>query len=211
MRIVLMLLVVTVALPAAAQTGDGVYRRFDHDLLLTLGVGGGVVLAGGDSDADAALVLDLRARVIDAGGLVLGYRFAPESKSQVFVGFELKPLWPALFLTSSSTHREWLDLFLQSLGVELGVAVQSLGTDADVTYGLGIGVSLEVPLSLPSHTTGAFHRASLRLAARRVDASRRYLATEDVVDRSEWSLLATVQIVLGVGAGADSEPRRYRL
>lgn len=208
-RCTAVLLVVAFALPAEAQRGDGVYRRFDHDLLLAFGVGGGVVL--GEED-EPALVLDLRARVIDAGGVVTSYRYAPDSKHQLFVGIELKPLWPALFLTSSSTHREWLDLLIQSLGVELGVAMMPLGNDdADVGYGLGIGVSLEVPLSLPSNTTGAFHRASLRLAARRVDATRRYLGTDDAVDRSEWSVLATLQITVGVGAGADREPARYRL
>lgn len=188
--------------------GDGVYRRFDHDLMLTFGVGGGIVLADED---EPALVLDLRARVIDAGGLVLSYRHAPESKNQIFVGFELKPLWPALFLTSNSTGREWLDLFLQSIGVELGVAMMPIGDDdAKTGYGLGIGVSLEVPLSLPSKTSGAFHRAALRLAARRVDATRSYLGTDDGRDRSEWSLLATLQIVVGVGANTHAEPPRYR-
>lgn len=197
---------ITSASSAVAQTGDGVYRRFDHDLMLAFGVGGGVVLADED---EPALVLDVRARVIDAGGLVLSYRYAPESKNQLFVGFELKPLWPALFLTSSSTGREWLDLFLQSLGVELGVAMMPLGDDTG--YGLGIGVSLEVPLSLPSNTTGAFHRANLRLAARRVDATRGYLGTDDGVDRSEWSLMATLQIIVGVSGNTDAEPPRYRL
>lgn len=202
-----LVLCASTASTASAQRGDGVYRRFDHDLALVFGVGGAIVLADED---EGALVLDLRARVIDAGGLVLSYRWGAESESQIFAGFELKPFWPALFLTSSSTHREWLDLFLQSFGVELGVAMMGLGADGDNSYGLGIGVSLEVPLSLPSRTRGAFQRAALRLAARRVDATRSYLGTDDARDRSEWSVLATLQIVVGVRANTFAEPARYR-
>jgi len=61
--------------PALAEgRGDGVYGRFDSDLSLQVDLGAGFTRA---SDTSASFVAELRARVVDAAGLVLALVAAP--------------------------------------------------------------------------------------------------------------------------------------
>ena len=131
-------------LARAEGPGDGVYGRFDSDLSLQLDVGAGVVRSHASA---ASMVAELRGRVIDAAGLVLAFDGAPSGPDHVFIGLELRPLWPALFLMDASTGHERWDLMLESLGVELGAGLTPLGDGLGV--GLSWGVGFEVPLVLP--------------------------------------------------------------
>ncbi|MAQ19826.1 MAG: hypothetical protein CMN30_34115 [Sandaracinus sp.] len=203
-------LVALAATTAAADDGDGLYDRFDRDLTLAMNVGGGVVLAGGD--ARPTLAADLRLRVIDTAGPVVAMRYGSDGRTghgHVLVGVELRPFFPALFLLDLSTGNEWVDLFVQSFGIELGAALFPF--DDDFGVGLGVGLSIELPLLMPSRTSGTFQSIALRLAARRIDGTPSFRATPDQ-DRSEWTLMATLSFALSARAGiADWEPVRYRL
>ena len=213
-RIATLALLTTFALTGSARAdgdGDGLYRRFDRDLTIALGAGGGLVLDG--VKARPSLVADLRLRVIDTAGPVVAMRWGPgdegSGRGYVLFGVEVRPLFPALFLLNESTGREWVDLFVQSFGIELGTALFPF--DQDFGVGLAVGLSIELPLLLPSHTEGAFESIGLRLAARRIDATPAFQGAPEV-DRSEWTLMATLAFNLAADAGiAEWEPPRYRL
>lgn len=202
------------ASPARADgPGDGIYRRFDTDLALHLAAGGGAWLDG--AEARATTLVELRARVVDAAGPFVAFQGAPDAPGVLVAGIELRPLWPALFLVNRFTGHEWLDLFLQSLSVELGVAVLPLGgpdaLDAERGLGLAVGLGVDVPLVLPSRTQGAFRGLALRLMARRGDATPGYRAAPEERDLSHWTIGATLGASFGVGVRASDEPARYRV
>lgn len=206
---VALLVLASLSSAAQAQRGDGVYRRWDHDVTFALEAGGGLWLDGGA--AEPAVQVALRARVADAAGPVLAYRWTGgDDGDALFVGVEIRPLWPAIFLTDNATGREWLDLFLQSFAVELGASIVPLGTSGERGVALGIGLSLDLPLLLPTRTSGAFRGLALRLGARRVDATPGFASTPDMRDRSGWLITAGLTASLGGGAGPSAEPARYR-
>jgi len=199
--------------PARASAdgpGDGLYDRFDRDLTIAADLGGGAVLDG--VDPRGTLTADLRFRIIDTAGPAIGLRWGPDGGSghgHLFVGVELRPFFPALFLLDLSTGHEWLDLFVQSFGLELGAALFAF--DDDFGVGFAVGVSLSIPLLLPSKTRGAFQSIALRLGARRVDATAAFQGTP-VVDRSEWTVSAALSFAFAARLGSASwEPPRYRL
>ncbi len=206
-------LIATLA-PAAvhADDGDGLYGRFDRDLTIATDVGGGVVLDG--VDPRATLTADLRFRIVDSAGPAIGLRWGPAGDSgsghgHLFVGVELRPFFPALFLLDLSTGNEWVDLFVQSFGLELGAALFPF--DGDFGVGLAVGLSLSIPLLLPSTTQGTFQSIALRLGARRVDATAAFQGTPEV-DRSEWTVSAALSFAFAARLGSASwEPPRYRL
>jgi hypothetical protein len=204
-RTVLAVALLLVALPNAAQAegdGDGVYGRFDSALVVALGAGAGVGL----SDGDAALrgVFDARLRIVSAGGPVISFAPGADGVHHLVVGMELRPFFPALFLQDMSTGHEWLDLFISSLGVELGAAFLLEGRDV----GLAWGLSVELPLVFPSRfAEGLF----LRLAARHVNGDDALVAVDADNRADEWLLSA--QLVIGFGASswpAAWEPPRHR-
>ncbi len=202
---------------AHAQEDDAVYRRLDTDATLALGVGAGAVLGNDASEGNAAgaAVVEARLRILDAAGPVLAYRWSHAAGGHLAVGVEVRPLWPMLWLIDKPTRVEWVDLLVQSLGVELAAVLLPLGqpSDVDVNPGvaLSVGVAFEIPLVVPSRVRGVSRGVFLRLAARRIDATRRFRSTSADRDLSEWSLNATLQITLGLDVGADAEPPRYRL
>lgn len=202
----LMLTAALLCLPASARAdgpGDGLYGRWDQDFTLEVGLGGGVTFV--DDREAASLMAELRLRIIDAAGPFLAARWGPDAGESLVVGVELRPLFPALFLMDLSTGRERLDLFVQSLGLEIGAA---FFLDGEVDAGLAIGMGLELPLVLPSQWAQGVW---LRVAARRVFAPRDYLNLGDSVGRSEWTLYASLNLEWGANIGAGAwEPPRYR-
>lgn len=186
----------------AEGDGDGVYGRFDHALVLTLGAGAGVGFVEGDPSLRGAF--DARFRIISAGGPFASFALGADGLHHLVLGVELRPLFPALFLQDMSTGHEWLDLFLSSLGVDLGAAV--LFPDGDV--GLAWGLSLELPIVSPSRfAEGVF----LRLFARHVNGDGALLAVRAADRADEWLLGA--QLVFGLGLSswpAGWEPPRHR-
>jgi hypothetical protein len=187
---------------SADESRDGLYGRWDRDLVLALGAGGGATVAGGD--AAPIVAGEARLRFLGAAGPVVSGAWARGAQSHLFVGVELRPLFPALFLLDLSTNRPFVDLLLQSISVELGPAFL---LDGHGSTGLGVGLALEVPLIYPTVFAQGLW---LRLDARRVLASAEW-ASINGPTRSHWALMATLVVALGIDAGlVDLEPPRYR-
>jgi len=198
-----LLLGLTSASAQAQARGDGVYGRFDTDLSVQVDVGAGLIQSSG---AQMSFVAELRARVIDAAGLVVAVDAAPSGPDHVFVGLELRPLWPALFLMDASTGHERWDLLLQSLGIELGAGLTPLGDGLGV--GLSWGVGVEVPLWLPDVIARGIW---LRLGARRQAAHASAAGAPNTAE-SAWLAYAALAIRGGLDLGfAAWEPPRYRM
>jgi hypothetical protein len=197
------LALLAVAAPAQALgPGDGVYGRYDHPFTLALGVGGGVSMVGGQ--AAGTFVGEARLRHLDVGGPFVSVSHGPGAGGHVVAGVEIRPLFPLLFLRNAFTGHEVPDLILQSLGVELGVAVAPL--DGDVGAGFAVGVGMEVPLVPPSRWGQGVW---LRLAARHVRAATGFQRGPDR-SAGEWTAFATLGIKLGVGGGATVRDPPWR-
>jgi len=148
---------------ADAPVGDGVYGRLDGGLVLSAGVTAGPAFDGGLSGAVGEL--DLRARYLDAAGVVLAPAYVGDpGAGRLFVGLEVRPFFPARFLLDLWTGHRWLDLVIDSLGVELGAVLGPWGTDlagAGVAFAWGGGV--ELPLVLfPGRADGVHLRIGFR-------------------------------------------------
>ena len=187
----------------ANADNDGVYARFDSDTTLAIVGGAGVSLDG--QSTELTVSAELRARVIDAAGPVVGLRWRSGSGSYLLGGVELRPFFPAFFLLNLDTQSEWLDLFIQSFSVEIGAALFPFD-DKDFGVGLAVGLAVELPLLLPSGAPAPVHGLFLRLSARRVDATRSFQATPDSVDRSDWTLTAALSLVFNAQLGAARDP-----
>ena len=119
-------------LPTGARAdngvGDGLYGRLRHDFFVQVAVGGGVRLfpdASPDinSDPSWALMVDVRARMTGVAGIVVGTSTS-RTHTSLFMGAEVRPLYPALVLQGIITGRARADLTIQALYVELGVALR---------------------------------------------------------------------------------------
>ena len=109
--------------------GDGLYGRLRHDFFLQLAVGGGVRLFPEvspdfeiDSEPSWALMVDVRARMTGVAGIIVGTSTS-STHTTLFLGAEVRPLYPALVLQGIITGRARADLTIQSLYIELGAAL----------------------------------------------------------------------------------------
>jgi hypothetical protein len=194
----------TTAIASAEAPGDGLYHRWDAgDLMLALGAGGGVA-SPEVGPAQALATLELRARVLDLAGPFVVYRAAPSTAFEhaLLVGVEIRPFFPALLFTGASTGQEWVDLFVESIGVDLGGAFR---LDGELRASLVVGITIELPLLLPSRSPT---RVGLRLEARRIDARRSFRNVDSAVDRSAWDAVATVVVAFPVRVGIAARARR---
>ena len=166
-------------------------------------MGAGVVHA---RDSAASVVAELRARVIDAAGVVVAFDGAPAGPDHLFVGLELRPLWPALFLMDLSNGHERWDLLLESIGVEIGAGLTPLGDELGV--GLSWGLGLEFPLVLPED----FARGVwLRMGARHQAVHRADPGAPNGGE-SAWLAYAAIALRGGIDLGfSDWEPARYEM
>ena len=198
-RLTLLFLCLTVgglglfAVPVSAQATDGAYKRWQHDFVLTMAAGGGVSKFD-DGVFKGSVTADLRLRIIDAAGPFVAMQWAPQGQTLLMGGVELRPLWPALFLLDLSFGNEFFDLLVQSLGLDLGVAAIFSDATQSAQLGFVIGLSLEVPIVLPSMwNKGVF----IRLAMHRT------LAPAETIDRlslSSWSIHGSLVLKFGIKA-----------
>ena len=191
---------------ASAQQRDGAYGRLDGDVALSVGVNGGVVLDDRvHPSVTGSASLELRARILDSGGLFAAGEWRPEGDSRVIVGVDLRPLFLGRFLLGLESGFQWFDLLLDSIGIDVGAAIGPF--DRDVGAGVAIGFGLDVPLYLPERTSGGVF---LRLGARYVTAS----ALDQAAPRggtTDWVFLAGLDVRAFVQTGLASwEPPRYR-
>ena len=179
--------------------GDGIYGRFDHGLVVALGAGGSI-----STDGSFRAEGEVRLRFLDAAGPMLSISGAPDRQTFVIAGVELRPLFPALFLLDAWSGHEWLDLFIQSIGVELGAAF--LPGSGSVAFASGVSVEIPLVFSRP----GPFNGLGLRLAARRIHPTNAFTPTPED-QAGHVSIMATLSLHLGVRFPASfQEPPGYR-
>ena len=188
---------------SAQRQGDGLYSRWDRGLTLSFGAGPGATWLNGKADPN--VVGEARFLVADAAGVVLSGRWGPDSGQHLFLGVDLRPLFPALFFLYKQTWNEFADLLLQSIFLEIGPAFL---LDGNGSTGLGVGFGFGVPLYRPLTTVRGLW---LRIAARYVNADPSYRNTQPTEDRTQWTLYATFVVRLGFKSKLSRwEPPRYR-
>lgn len=146
-----MLAVMAAPAVALAQRADsdGVYGRFDGDLVLSAELMGAYAdtPTGGSGTASAAI----RARFMDMTGLALGYdrAIASARHDAVWLAVDLRPAWLARTNYDWEQGPRWLDLALDSIGVEVGGAWLRPGEAVHAGGGFGfvLGGGFEVPLA----------------------------------------------------------------
>ncbi len=193
------------AIPAFAEAqGDGVYGRLDGDVTLEVGLGGGVAFEG--PATLGAGVLDLRARYLDMAGILVGAELRPDGASRVLVGIDLRPVWLARFVLGGSLRDRYLDLFLDSIGLDLGVAVLPL--DETVGAALMVGFGVDVPLVFFDDGIAGL---ALRLFGRHVAALQTDRFGPDG-GAHDWIAGATLVLRGNASTGLPAwAPRRYEL
>ena len=200
-RLALSFAALVVPTVATAQEGDGIYGRFDSALSVALSAGGTLSTHG-----DAGATFDVRLRVLNTGGFVAAVNVDPGQRTSGFFGVELRPFFPSVFLQSMSTGRPYLDLFLQSPGVELGLAMPF---ERPVPIGVTWGVYLEVPLVRPDRFANGL---GLRLGYRKTTYYQD-LRPNAGLAADEVQRVFLAQLSLSFGAGnsvANWEPARHR-
>jgi len=170
--------------PASAQrTGDGLYGRWDRGFTLAFGAGPGATWLNGKADPN--VVGEIRFLVADTAGVVLSGRWGPDSGQHLFLGVDLRPLFPALFFLYKQTWNEFADLLLQSIFLEIGPAFL---LDGNRSVGLGVGFGFGIPLYRPLTTVRGLW---LRIATRYVNTDPSYRNTQPTSDRTQWTLYTT--------------------
>ncbi len=188
---------------SAQRGGDGLYGRWDRGLVLALGAGPGATWIA--DEADISIIGEGRLLVADVAGLVLSGRWGPDSGQYLFLGVDLRPLFPALFFLYKQTWNEFADLMLQSIYLELGAAFL---LDGNRSSGLGVGFGFGIPVYRP---LTALRGLWFRIGARYIRADPSDLGTPAIVDRSEWTLHLTFVVRLGFKVNLGRwEPSRYR-
>ena len=186
--------------------GDGLYARWDRGVTLSVGAGAGATWIESDDDSPKLSVVGAaRLLFIDAAGPVIAGRWAPDDGQYLFLGVDIRPLFPALFFLYKASWREFWDLLLQSVSVELGAAFMM---DGERSAGFSYGFSLGLPLSLPKK---ALRVMWLKIGARRVNLDPNFRNTSDAINLSEWTLYGLLAFDFGVVKHLGSwEPPRYR-
>ncbi len=189
---------------AAAQEGDGAYGRLSGDLTLEAALGGGAAF-----EADRVLgagTLELRARYLDVAGIFAGLELRAEGASRALLGVDLRPIFLARFLLNASLRDRYWDILLDSIGLDLGVAVLPLDEGAGAALAVGLG--LDVPLVFFGE---GYEGLSLRLSGRHVAA----LPTDRVAPAggaNDWLAMAALVVRGSVPTGLPAwAPRRYEL
>lgn len=218
LALVSMLASLACATPALAQvrtertSDDGVWGRFGSDLVLSIGANAGIGLgdpvlsARGSSDPTFSLDLELRLRVIDTAGIVLAPEWRPDGASRLIAAVDLRPIFLARFLFGFGSGDRYVDLFLDSIGLDLGATI--FAPDGRVAVAWAIGFGADVPLWVPPEITGAL---ALRLAARWTGAgSADVWGPNRAVD--DWTIHAGLLVRFHANVGLASwEPARYEV
>lgn len=182
-----------VAIAASAESssaqydqGDGVYGRLNDDTILSYGAGFGL-----GSDANQIFLADIRARYLDSAGVVVAPEIGTNGEPAIAVAVDVRPLFLGKFFTGNFSGRSWLDLTVDSIGVELGSWFGPLDRGTGVAFIAGGGI--DSPLGADG-SSGLW----LRLSARWFYAHER-----DLMSPEEEKSTVVVAIVLYFRSAAD--------
>ncbi len=132
-----------------APSDDGVYGRLSRDTVLSIEAGGGLGLSNGEPRG--AFASTLRARALDTGGVFLSYQLAPGDPRHdaIALGLDLRMLTLARIFQDMERGPRTLDLFLDSIGLELGAAWVRPGLPWGRGSGIAwvLGTGAELPLA----------------------------------------------------------------
>jgi hypothetical protein len=187
--------------PCFAQydQGDGVYGRLNHDTILSYGAGFALGF-----DASQTFAADLRARYLDSAGVVVAPEIRTNGEPAIAIAVEIRPLFLGKFLTGNYSGRSWVDLTVDSIGVEVGSWFGPLDEGAGVAFLAGGG--LDLPLGADG-SSGLW----LRLGARWIYAHERDLGSPEEGE-SKAMIMAVLYFRSAVDLGIASwEPSRYTL
>jgi hypothetical protein len=126
--------------------GESTYGRLEGDVSWSAGAGAVVAPRG------VRAVGDLRLRYLDTVGLFASYEDSivddsgVEPQRVVAGGLELRPFFLYRWLRGYETRRGYVDLTLDSLGLELGAFVASEHGSDFGDSGIELGLGLEVPI-----------------------------------------------------------------
>lgn len=130
----------------AADAKDSAHGRIEGDLAFVLGAGATVGPRAPRATAD------LRFRYLQTAGIFGTYEDGPlvgadsEPRRAIATGVELRPLFIARWLRGWESGNPYVDLTIDSFGLELGaVFLQPEGAKLGARPGLQAGLGLEVP------------------------------------------------------------------
>jgi hypothetical protein len=182
--------------PTTARAEDGVYGRFEGDLVVTAGLGGGVAPARPWAGIMAA---EVEALYLDSAGLIATTERVGQTLGFT-LGVKLRPLFLARFFSNVWTGNSFVDLLMDSLGLELGTWLGPVTQGAGSALWLGTGI--EVPLGIRRQ---GLH---LRLSARYVHTRADDLAAPDTASTGMRFLITLVYAgVLDSGVASRERPR----
>lgn len=146
-------LALALALPlapgAARADDDGIYGRIRGDLVLSGEVLGGALSA--TDEVRPSLSVALRARYLDVVGLAAGYDVALRGPryDALSLAVDFRPLFWVRVNYDLQQGPRWLDLFIDSIGLELGAAWLRPGEAYGAGAGLAmlLGAGFELPLA----------------------------------------------------------------
>lgn len=187
-----------------ADSGDTVYDRLDGDLTLSIGIGGGIAFFDRTGpDVTGTTTLEARARILDSGGLLVSPEWRPLGDSRLIVALDLRPLFLIRFFTNLESGDRYIDLFVDSIGIDLGIAVLPLSHEVGVATAIGLG--LDIPLYLPNGARGGLF---LRVSSRYVGASPTdQLAPRGGTDDLAVLFVLTVRGIADLGISRWNTPR----
>ena len=119
---------------------DGMYGRLRGDLVLSAELGAGALGTAGA--AQPVLAAAVRARYLDMTGVVAGY-------DALWLGVDFRPGLLARFTNDLEHGPRWLDLLVDSIGLDLGAAWMRPGAGGGGGGGaaLVLGAGVELPLA----------------------------------------------------------------
>jgi hypothetical protein len=133
---------------ASAASPPPTYGRIDGDVAFV--VGAGMVVAPRGVLAEA----ELRVRYLDSAGAFVTYEDAPlvgspaEPRRCIVAGVELRPMFLLRWLQGLETEHAALDLWIDSIGLELGALwLQPAGDGFGARAGVQFGLGMEVPVT----------------------------------------------------------------
>lgn len=135
---------------AAAQAPpDGIWGRLRADAVFSLEAGGGVAVV---ADAARPVVSGVfRVRALDTAGLFAAYQYAfvGPRYDALALGVELRPLMLARIFSDAEHGPRWVNLMLDSIGIELGGAWIRPGDPWGAGSGAGfhLGGGVELPFA----------------------------------------------------------------
>lgn len=159
----------SVARASESDRVDTSYGRLEGDLSFGAGVGSAF------SPRGPRAAIDLRLRYLWTAGLFFTYEDGPfwssnaEPRRAFAMGIELKPFFLARWANGYETGNPWIDLSIDSLGLELGaVFVEPKGRAFGKNPGLQAGIGFQIPVlgratgpQIGVHAGGRWSTASL--------------------------------------------------